>query len=118
MPVLTFYVLLFGGGQRFLDGVSRPLVSKAFYTWKWSNRSANQDTHSLFTEGNLPWCIRHPRSLRTFVWDLAQIPILIYIAFSAIHQITFNRTSDGAAYMIEIFGAHSSSSVSYEYCGH
>eukprot|EP01043_Picozoa_sp_COSAG02_P041813 COSAG02_NODE_3500_length_6650_cov_4.876355_3_plen_684_part_00 len=51
--------------RKFFARISRPSLSRAFFTWKFACRQSSMaamPSSGLFTEPLLPWNVRHPRS--------------------------------------------------------
>lgn len=91
--------------RKFFTRISRPALSRAFFTWKFACRQssvASMPTSGIFAEPQLPWNVRHPRSRFTSLWEIVQSVILIYVAFSVVWRTCFNSPAEGAVAVVEI----------------
>lgn len=89
---------------RFGMRMSRPTLSRAFFTWKFAVRQSTGAIKSsgLFDEPALPWNVRHPRSSFTQGWETVQAIILVYVAFSVIFRVAFNADATGKMALFEL----------------
>ena len=86
--------------RRFLMTVNRPVLSRAFFSWKFACRSKSDGTDDkmssgMFTEPTLPWNVRHPMSRFSALWETVQAILLVYIAYSVIWRLAFNVDATG-----------------------
>lgn len=91
--------------RQFLLRMSRPSMSKAFFSWKMISRSnkANKDVVSnMFAEPETPWNVRHPRSKFTNSWEGVQAFLLVYVAFTIPYRLCFNLEVEGAAFVFDV----------------
>jgi CRP-like cAMP-binding protein len=90
--------------RKFAARISRPTLSRAFFSWKFACRQssiASMPSSGLFSEPQLPWNVRHPRSQFTGIWEGVQAIILIYVAFSVIWRVCFNVPAEGWMAVLE-----------------
>ena len=91
--------------RQFLAKTSRPILSKAFFSWKMISRSdkLNKDVASnMFAEPDTPWNVRHPRSKFTNAWEGIQAFLLVYVAFTVTYRLCFNIEVDGFAFFFDV----------------
>jgi hypothetical protein len=91
--------------RRFLLRMSRPALTKAFFSWKLastSKRGHGDVSSSMFTEPVLPWNVRHPNSRFTSGWESVQAALLIYVAYTITYRLAFNIVLTTSWYVWEL----------------
>ncbi len=87
--------------RKFLASVSKPVLSRAFFSWKFACRSKNDSSNNqmvssgMFAEPELPWNVRHPRSKFNNVWEAVQFVLLLYISYAVVWRLSFNVPAEG-----------------------
>ena len=90
--------------RKFVARISRPSLSRAFFSWKFACRqssAATMPSSGLFAEPQLPWNVRHPRSRFTGVWEGIQAIVLVYVAFSVVFRVCLNVPAVGLWAVLE-----------------